>query len=511
MKIGVIGATGKAGSLIAKEAYNRGNEVTAIVRDKSRLRTKNYKVIEKSIFYLTKDDVKDFDAVVNAFGTPFNKNLEYLHLTTVRCLIDLFEQLPEVRFIMVGGAGSLYTDKSMAHRVVEGIPKEWAGVPTYMAKGLELLRASKVNWTYFSPAKEFDPKGARTGKYTLGTEYVILNEDGESYLSYEDYAVAMMDELEKKSFVRKRFTAVSKRVKKEKEEKEEEVPTVVETVPEEKKDKPKEEDKPAFEGLSQYRGAFVHELANRTFQLIMDNGNDYVIQFLSGEVLEWAEKGQPFKWETYECLKIDEETYFVNFEMTNTPCRIGMTLVFDLEDSLVTAVVAKQKDNKRYPDMVSNEFIFGAIKVDGKKLPLKRHGFTDDLIGKQILWKYSPEFSIVHVYYHSNYIRVGRIPGAPRNIEMEAAFRQHPYDEVCRYIKIKKNIYLVSFCEQNFTKIGKTGNCLTILMDISRLHDVGRSFGLGMGGRPENYLFSAIGKMVESDKTIEAEPSVYRI
>jgi hypothetical protein len=267
---------------------------------------------------------------------------------------------------------------------------------------------------------------------------------------------------------------------------------------------------PVFEGASQYRGAFVYELAGRTYQLIMDNGNDYVVRFLSGEVLEWAEKEQPFKWETYDCLKIDEDTYFVNTELSGTSCRIGLTLVLDLEDSLVTVVVAKQKDNKRYPDMVTNDFIFGAIKVEGKKLPLKRHGFTDDMIGKRIKWRYNPDFKIVHVYYNSNYIRAD-FPWVPKTPEMEAAMKQHPYDEVSRYIKIKKNIYLVSFCEQNYTKLGKKGNCLTILMDINRLHDIGRSFGLGMTGAPENYLFSAFGQRVESDGIIEAEPSVYRM
>ena len=73
MKIGVIGATGKAGSLILKEAIDRGHEVTAIVRDASKLNDRNVSVLEKSIFDLTTDDVKQFDVVVNAFGAPLGK------------------------------------------------------------------------------------------------------------------------------------------------------------------------------------------------------------------------------------------------------------------------------------------------------------------------------------------------------------------------------------------------------------------------------------------------------
>jgi len=211
MKIGVIGATGKAGRMIAREAKNRGYEVTAIIRPGSKGRLEgDYPAIEKDITELMADDLKDFDVVVNAFGTSMSKpGSEYLHQTTMDHLIEVFLQLPKVRLMVVGGAGSLYTDHDRRRKVIEDIPADFRAVPENMQKAFEKLKTTDVNWTYLSPAKTFDPGGARTGKYILGTDYAIANNTGESYISYADYAVAMVDEMENKAFVRKRFTAVS--------------------------------------------------------------------------------------------------------------------------------------------------------------------------------------------------------------------------------------------------------------------------------------------------------------
>lgn len=109
----------------------------------------------------------------------------------------------------MGGAGSLYTDEKKQSRVVETIPAEWKATPENAFEAFKRLQDSPINWTYFSPACFFDPKGAKTGKYKLGTDYVILNTQGESYISYEDYAIALVDEIENKKFIKKRFTAVS--------------------------------------------------------------------------------------------------------------------------------------------------------------------------------------------------------------------------------------------------------------------------------------------------------------
>jgi putative NADH-flavin reductase len=211
MKIGVIGATGKAGGLIAGEAAGRGHEVTAIIRPGSAGRLEQaYEVLERDIFDLKAGDLRGFDAVVNAFGTPFDKpGSEYLHQTSMESLIKVMEELPEVRLLCVGGAGSLWEDREQTRRVAEDIPEDWRAVPENQLKAFEKLKASKVNWTYLSPPKNFDAAGTRTGKYMIGTDYVILNTAGESYGTYADYAVAMVDEIENKNYIGRRFTMVS--------------------------------------------------------------------------------------------------------------------------------------------------------------------------------------------------------------------------------------------------------------------------------------------------------------
>lgn len=151
MKIAVIGAGGKAGRLIAEEAMSRGHEVTAIVRNSKKVEGKGfYNIIQRDIYDLTKNDVKDFDVVVNAFG-QFGGD-ETVHQRAMERLILVLEKLPGVRLLVVGGAGSLYTDPKREHRVAETIPPEFAAVPKDMAASLEMLKKSSVNWTYFSPA-----------------------------------------------------------------------------------------------------------------------------------------------------------------------------------------------------------------------------------------------------------------------------------------------------------------------------------------------------------------------
>ena len=494
MKIGVIGATGKQGCLIAEEALRRGHEVTAIVRSASKVKNKQLKVLVKDIFSLIAEDLKEFDVVVDAFGTPFGQGVEYQHQISMMTLINAMKNLPNVRLLVVGGAGSLFTDTTEQHRVVESIPDEWKAVPTSMFEGFKMLQQSTVNWTYFSPAGTFDPAGKKTSEYKLGTDYVILNDQGESYISYEDYAIAMVDEIENKKFVGRRFTAVSNRVAPE--------------TTEENEDKKFHEVK--FEGLSQYRPPFVYELGGKTFYLIMDDGTEGMLNFTSGESLLWAPMGEAAVCERYECLKTEEDIYLVNLEVTGAKPRTGITLVLDLEHNLVTIVIAHQGTNKRFPNLVTNHIVFGAIKVDGQELPKKRHGYTSNLAGKRITWTYFPGMTITHVYSDANYIRLP-IPAEEDQSPMAQSLRENPYDERCHYIKISNNVYLLSFLEDNLTFRGHNGNNMLILINTARIHDVGRSFGLGLTGAPENYCFAAIGSWAEADSVVDAMPSKYRV
>lgn len=209
MKIGVIAASGKAGSLIVNEALNRGHEVTAIVRDASKVSQDIYK-IEKDIFDLTQVDLCGFDVVVNAFGAKGSDPIVYQ--TSTKHLIDILSDT-NIRLIVVGGAGSLYTDVTETIQVYQtpSFPAVVYPTSSNMAIALELLKNSTVNWTFFAPAINFDYNGVLSGKVKLGSNYVILNDLNESYISYKDYVKVLVDEVENKKYINQVMTAVSEK------------------------------------------------------------------------------------------------------------------------------------------------------------------------------------------------------------------------------------------------------------------------------------------------------------
>lgn len=208
MKIAVVAANGKAGKLIVKEAVDRGIEVTAFVRGKNESAAQNE--VAKDIFDITKDDLAGFDAVVDAAGawTP----------DTVHIIPDAAKHLAEqlrntdVRFLVVGGAGSLFVNPEHTQTVFDVTPFPEAAVPVVKAHQTaldELRKYDDVNWTYVSPAGDFQAEGERTGKYILGGEELVLNSKGESVISYADYAIAMVDEIENGDHIKQRISVVS--------------------------------------------------------------------------------------------------------------------------------------------------------------------------------------------------------------------------------------------------------------------------------------------------------------
>lgn len=207
MKIAVIGATGKAGQKIVEEALRRGHDVTAIVRSASKV-TANIPVIEKDVFALSQEDVKGFDVVVNAFGAPADQ--EELHVKAGRHLIDIFKGI-DTKLVVVGGAGSLFVDPEKTVRVMDtpDFPEMFYATAKNQGENLQDLQQSAITWTFLSPSAFFDPEGPRTGSYTAGKDHLLVNAAGESYVSYADYAVALLDEIENSKHVNSRFTVTS--------------------------------------------------------------------------------------------------------------------------------------------------------------------------------------------------------------------------------------------------------------------------------------------------------------
>lgn len=207
--IAVIGATGKAGSRIVEEALQRGHEVTAIVRNASKLDNKHVSVVEKDIFDLKAEDLQQFDVVVNAFAAPSGQ--EQLHVDAGNVLIEALKGAKATRLIVVGGAGSLYVDEAKTVRVMDtpDFPALFLPTASNQGKNLDILLGTEgVNWTFLSPSANF-ALGKRTGSYQTGVDQLLINSKGESYVSYEDFAVAVVDEIEHPRHLNQRFTVVS--------------------------------------------------------------------------------------------------------------------------------------------------------------------------------------------------------------------------------------------------------------------------------------------------------------
>lgn len=207
MKIAVICANGKEGKLIVKEAIDRGLDVTAVVRGENQ--SAAAKVIQKDLFNLTASDLEGFDAVIDAFGAWTPETLPQ-HSTSLKHLCDIVSG-KHTRLLVVGGAGSLYVNPEHTAQVMDGadFPDIFKPLASNMGKALEELRTrNDVKWTYLSPAGDFRAEGARTGKYILGGEELILNSKGESVISYADYAIAMVDEAVSGRHIQQRISVV---------------------------------------------------------------------------------------------------------------------------------------------------------------------------------------------------------------------------------------------------------------------------------------------------------------
>lgn len=209
MNIAIIGANGKAGKLIMDEAIVRGHQVTAIIRGEKSLNPKAA-VLTRDLFNLTYEDLAKQDVIIDAFGT-WEPDTLHLHKKSLNHLTDILNGKPN-RLIVVGSAGSLYLDPDHTLRLLDSsdMPEIYKPLSTAMTAAFDTLKTNiSVRWTYFSPPAVFDADGARNGKYSSGTDELLVNSQGQSYLSYADGAIAIIDEAERGTSIGKRFTAVS--------------------------------------------------------------------------------------------------------------------------------------------------------------------------------------------------------------------------------------------------------------------------------------------------------------
>jgi putative NADH-flavin reductase len=207
MKIALVAANGRVAGKVIEEAISRGFDVTAFGRRENNTKAQDY--VQKDLFDLTADDLKGFDAVVDAFGAWTEDTLEQ-HSTSLKHLCDILSGT-DTRLLVVGGAGSLYVNPEHTACVSDGpdFPDMFKPLASAMAKALgELRERNDVKWTYISPAGDFQADGERSGKYILGGEELTLNGRNESIISYADYAIAMIDEIEKGDHIQQRISVV---------------------------------------------------------------------------------------------------------------------------------------------------------------------------------------------------------------------------------------------------------------------------------------------------------------
>lgn len=200
MKIAVVAANGRAGRAIVIEAYQRRHDVTAFGRGENK--TITHKFFDKDIFDLTRDDLAEYDAVVDAFGV-WIPSLFANYAASANHLCKLLRKT-ETQLVVVGNAGVLYTDESHTEQLKDtfNFPQAFRGVASAAAGALEALRKhGDVNWTYFVPASNFQPDGLRTRKYLFAGEELTKNEFNLSVISYGDYASALIDVVESRECI----------------------------------------------------------------------------------------------------------------------------------------------------------------------------------------------------------------------------------------------------------------------------------------------------------------------
>lgn len=208
MKIAVVAANGRAAQKVIKEALDRGMEVRAFGRGAVN-KTAAADYVQKDIMDLTKEDLAGFDAVVDGFGA-WKDEEQPMHIKTSQHLCDILSGT-DTRLLIIGGAGSLYVNPEHTVQVKDGADFPAMFLPLANAQGQELdaLRGRKdVNWTFISPAGDFQADGERSGKYILAGEELTLNSRGESIISYADYAIALVDEIEKGKHFQQRISVV---------------------------------------------------------------------------------------------------------------------------------------------------------------------------------------------------------------------------------------------------------------------------------------------------------------
>jgi putative NADH-flavin reductase len=203
LKIALFGATGMIGSRIAAEALARGHEVTALVRQPKPVDgLPQLNVVAGDLFDTPTSAarIKGFDVIASAYAPPGDDPSKVIEAS--RSLVAIARAAGVKRLVAVGGAGSLRVAQDKQLVDTDGFPQAYKAVALAHRDALAFYRTvTDIDWTFFAPAAMIAP-GQKTGTFRTGADSLIVDADGSSKISAEDYAVAFVDEIEQGRFVR---------------------------------------------------------------------------------------------------------------------------------------------------------------------------------------------------------------------------------------------------------------------------------------------------------------------
>ncbi|WP_249977034.1 NAD(P)-dependent oxidoreductase [Vreelandella olivaria] len=209
MKIALIGASGFIGAALLKEALARGHHVTALVTRPERIAPQENLISVKSDALNTEalaQQLSGADAVISAFSGHAQENVFGYYLKGFRSILSATQQASVPRLLVVGGAATLEVAPGKQLLDTPEFPSEYRATAEGAQAALEILRAQTAQeWTFLSPAAEIFP-GERTGNFRLGGDMLLTDSEGNSRISVQDYAVAMLDELESPRHPNQRFS-----------------------------------------------------------------------------------------------------------------------------------------------------------------------------------------------------------------------------------------------------------------------------------------------------------------
>jgi uncharacterized protein len=205
MKVVLYGASGMIGSRVLQELVGRGHQVTAVVRNPEKVTSAGVKVVKGDVTNPTSVAItaKGAEAAISAYSPPA-EDVQAI-VPAARALLAGLATAGVKRLIVVGGAGSLEVAPGVQLVDTPHVPEQWKGIARAHRDVLPVLKDSNLDWSYLSPAAFIQP-GERTGKFRLGGTQLVTDEKGESRISAEDYAIALVDELEKPKHLRQQFT-----------------------------------------------------------------------------------------------------------------------------------------------------------------------------------------------------------------------------------------------------------------------------------------------------------------